>query len=237
MRIYVSPSTQDTNSYAGGSNEEVQMRRVSGVVVDALRASGHEARIGGNLSARTNADEGNAWGAELYVAIHSNAGGGTGTEAWYYPGSDKGRALAMAVYDRVARLSPMPDRGVKSDAKYVELNRPKAPACIIEVAFHDNAAEAAWIRDNTGPLGLAIAEGVLAIAGGSVSGPYSGRTLAAVADVREERLQEYRDAMTRLGFDHRWSGGSTVIADAEERGRRLQAGARVAANILATGEA
>lgn len=166
-KVYLSPSTQDWNEYAGGSNEEVEMREVVSIAADLLRAAGHDVRVGGVVSARANALDGNAWGADWYVAVHSNAGGGHGTEAWHYPGSAKGALLAQNVYDKVAAVSSFPDRGVKESSGYIELNTPHAPATIIETAFHDNLTEANEIKTKHRQFAEAIAAGVIKTVGGT----------------------------------------------------------------------
>lgn len=167
-RIFISPSTQEHNAYAGGGNEEQYMRVIAWKVTELLAAAGHTVKLGGEVSAGTNAGDANTWGAEWYVACHSNAGGGHGTECWFYPGSTRGAALANSIYDHVAPASNEPDRGVKSSAKYIELYKPNAPACIVEVAFHDCLAEANEIRNEPDKFAVAIAKGVCGVAGGSI---------------------------------------------------------------------
>lgn len=181
MKIYVSPSTQDWNQYAGGGtgvtdSEEHWCRKAAAVVVADLILAGHTVKMGGVLSATANADDANRWGAELYVAFHTNAGGGMGTEVWYYTGSTKGAALAKAVYNALAPVTNNPDRGVKASTGYIELRRPKAPAIIVEAIFHDRLDEAQEMREDYAEFGHAVARGVVAVAGGKpVTPPISNK--------------------------------------------------------------
>jgi N-acetylmuramoyl-L-alanine amidase len=170
-RIYISPSTQDWNRYAGGGNEETYLRAICIPAAAKIAAAGHVVRVGGVKSAADNAADANAWGCDWYVAGHSNAGGGVGTEAWYFTGSKQGKRLADAIYARVAAVSSAPDRGVKHSTGYIELRAPHAPACIIEIDFHDRLANAAEIRANTPEYAAATARGVLDVAGGGMVVP------------------------------------------------------------------
>lgn len=175
-KVYVSPSTQEGNAYAGGGNEEDYMRRICARACQYLVAAGHQAKMGGTVSPGANAEQSNAWGAQWYVAVHSNAGGGHGTEAWHYTGSALGKKLAEAVYRRVAAASNEADRGVKSNTTFIELRKPKAPACLVEVAFHDCPKEAAEIRAGVEEFGRAVAQGVLDVVGGAIPSTGGGTT-------------------------------------------------------------
>jgi hypothetical protein len=61
---------------------------------------------------------------------------------------------------------------------------------------------------------------------------YSGRCLAVVAHVREEKLDAVKAALAGLAVDSRYSGGIGVISDPTVRGDRLLEAARVATDIL-----
>jgi len=103
----------------------------------------------------------NAAGVDVHVALHSNAGGGTGPEIWHYPGSSNGIYLANCVIGEVANVSGCPSsRGLKSSSGYLELKNTVAPAVILEVGFHDNTYDAAWIVSNMDAIAGAIANGI-----------------------------------------------------------------------------
>lgn len=162
---YISPSTQDWNQYAGGGtgvtdSEEYWMRVVAWKVTEHLAAAGIQVKLGGTVSWQANAAESNAWGANIHVEVHTNAGGGHGTEVWHRTGSVEGERLAKSVYPFIAAASDQPDRGVKASLSYGALNQTKAPAIIIECAFHDNEAEAQEIRASVDEYALAIARGI-----------------------------------------------------------------------------
>lgn len=88
------------------------------------------------------AKDSNHFKADIHVAIHSNAGGGEGTEVYAFGPETKSERLAQALYRQVAPFSPGADRGVKYNPALLEVgNRVNATSALIEVGFHDNALD------------------------------------------------------------------------------------------------
>ena len=86
----------------------------------------------------------NASGADLFIAVHFNAGGGTGTEVWHYPCSSA-EACARDVSRELASALGLPNRGAKSTTGLYVVNHTDMPAILIEVCFVDTEADAeAW---------------------------------------------------------------------------------------------
>ena len=162
-RVFLSKSTQIHNEYTGGSTEAIQMDAVVDLVPPLLRAEGHEVEVGEGKSWQEQVALGNKFmGATgRYYAIHSNAGGGDGTVAFYHSGSVAGKRMAERLYARVAPVSVGRDDGVKPNDGLGEINGPKSPACLIELEFHDNAAGAHDIRSRHSAYAHAIADGIL----------------------------------------------------------------------------
>jgi|PlaIllAssembly_1097288.scaffolds.fasta_scaffold06070_4 N-acetylmuramoyl-L-alanine amidase len=171
-KIYLSPSTQDANQYAGGGtgiadSEETWMRKVA-VRAQAILLTASprpDVRVGGNISVGANVTDSNNWGANWHLEIHTNAGGGHGTEYWYYTGSASGLKMANAIYPPCAAASNMPDRGIKTSTGYYALSRTKAPAGIVELLFHDNTTEAQEMRVSVEEFAQAIAKGFAKLLG------------------------------------------------------------------------
>ena len=86
----------------------------------------------------------NASGADLFIAVHFNSGGGTGTEVWYYPYSSA-ETYAQDVSRELASALGLPNRGAKSTTGLYVINHTYMPAILIEVCFVDTEADAeAW---------------------------------------------------------------------------------------------
>ena len=112
--------------------------------------------------------ESNAFGPDLTVSIHNNAGGGDGVEAWYSIVGGLGKTCAENILAEVIKIGQN-SRGAKtrkgSNGRdyYGFIRNTKAPAVIVECAFVDNATDIQII--DTEPeriaMGEAIAKGIL----------------------------------------------------------------------------
>lgn len=168
MKIYLSPSAQPANNYAAGdTNEQVQCNRIAEAAKSALERCGFAVRKAPEGQGyKDSVAESNAWGADLHIPIHTNAGGGAGTVAFVHGGTAKQMQYAKPIYDEVQATSPgTTDYGVRVNSGLYELGYTTATAVYIECEFHDRADLAAWIIEHTTELGEAIARGVCIGAG------------------------------------------------------------------------
>ena len=166
--VFLSPSLQEWNPYVNGGNEEYYMNLVADAIEPYLKASGIS--YGRNTPTQNLSQaiaESNAGSYDLHLAIHSNAAGEQnsgrirGTDVYYYPTSSKGKRAAQIIAENYRDIYPLPDR-VKTVAStsLAELRRTKAPAVLIETAYHDNLADAEWIQENIGTIGRNLAMSV-----------------------------------------------------------------------------
>lgn len=163
MKVYLSPSSQTGNTGVGNyGTEAARMQELSNKVKTKLEAKGHTVYGSDNskdLAERIEAS--NKAGVNVHVALHSNAGGGTGPEVWYYTTSTNGKRLAQCIIDEIVGVSGCPtSRGIKASTTYQELKGTNAPAVIIEVAFHDSLSDVNWILNNMNSIAQAIADGI-----------------------------------------------------------------------------
>lgn len=146
-KVYLSPSNQEHNAGKGSyGTEEEQMHRLARMVASRLRR--HDILVRKSVESwdmpRVVADS-NQWGADIHVCIHTNAGGGDGTVAFY--GSAAGLKLTKAIYKYVAPLSPGSDEGIRQWGGLYEIAYSHAPCAYLELFFHDNSKEvAAYLR-------------------------------------------------------------------------------------------
>lgn len=100
-----------------------------------------------SLSERTNAA--NKWGADYYVSIHVNAGGGTGFESYIYNGkiSSNTSAWQKVMHDAIVKQVNFKNRGMKK-ANFHVLRETKMPALLTENGFIDTQADAEKLNNN-----------------------------------------------------------------------------------------
>lgn len=98
--------------------------------------------VSASLSRR--AEIANRNGADLFVSIHCNAGGGTGSETYYCTGSSDGKVFATFIQDGITESVGLRDRGVKN-ARYAVLRNTNMTAVLVETAFIDSASDAAYL--------------------------------------------------------------------------------------------
>lgn len=113
-----------------------------------------------SLASRTN--DANRWGADVFVSIHINAGGGKGYEDFIYNGSvsQNTRNLQNAVHKEVSKLFGT-NRG-KKRANFHVLRETRMSAVLTECGFIDNKDDAAYLKkdSNLKKLGEAHAKGI-----------------------------------------------------------------------------
>lgn len=102
------------------------------------------------LSLSQRASQANSWGADAFMSIHVNAGGGTGYEDYVYrSASNASKTFQSIVHGQVqpTLLSyNHPNRGRKS-ANYAVLRLTNMPAVLTEIAFIDNSIDAALLQN------------------------------------------------------------------------------------------
>lgn len=154
--IYLSPSTQENNFYVSGGTEEEWMNRLADAMVPYLDASGIQyVRNTPEMTAAAAIRASNEGNYDLHLALHSNAapeglyGQIRGIIVFYYPGSTEGRRAAEIVAENLKNIYPLPDRVWAEPTTAIgEVRRVRAPSVFIELGYHDNPDDAAWVKNN-----------------------------------------------------------------------------------------
>lgn len=168
--IYLSPSTQENNVGAGNyGTEEKRMNEIADITEKELKRHGVVVfRNKPEMSLTQVVADSNSKKPDLHFAIHSNAGGGRGCEVFCYKFGSTGEAFARSIYNNLAQLTPVKDRGVFQGYNYYgtgkhmyEVTYTNCPAALVEVDFHDSADGAKWIIDNIERVGVLFAKCIL----------------------------------------------------------------------------
>lgn len=200
-KIYISPSDQSANLYAtGDTNEAVQCRRIGAALVKALERCGFAAMTNESDDMYARVRQSNAWDADLHLCIHTNAYDGTvrGTRLFCYEPNGAGYQACKAVLDALAPITPGESDSI-TVWHFYEIRCAHAPTVYLEVAFHDNPEEAAWIIDNTRAIAEAVCKGICAYFGMDYVSP--GLYRVQVGAFRErENAQRLLEKLRTAGY-------------------------------------
>ena len=154
--LFLSPSTQDQNPYVIGGSEEYYMNLVADAMEPYLRANGIAfTRNNPEGTVNDSINQSNSGTYDLHLALHSNAAGAAnagrvrGTDVYYAEGSNNGQRAAYIIADNFKEIYPLPDRvRTLATTRLAEVTRTRAPAVLVEIAYHDNVDDADWIAEN-----------------------------------------------------------------------------------------
>lgn len=170
-KVYLSPSNQDDNlgvKSVGYTNEEKEMNDLSNYIEKRLKDY--------NIKVYRNNPNGNInlwvadsryYGADLHIAIHSNASTNhtsKGVETWINDQTSDTYSLANMIQSDLMNIyydKENGNRGVKySNGALGETRMPKF-GILVEVSHHDYLEDAKWIMDNKELIGNTIADSIL----------------------------------------------------------------------------
>lgn len=164
--VYLSPSNEDFNLYVNGGNEEYYMNLIVDAMIPYLRASGVDfTRSNPGDSILEIIEQSNQYPYDLHLAIESNytpdgfAEPLRGVNVLYYIYSHLGGDRAAHIFaNNLKAIYPEPQL-VRVIPTYpsLELQYTNAPAVLVELGYHDNPLDAAWITNNIEAIGRNLA--------------------------------------------------------------------------------
>jgi len=122
----------------------------------------------------------NSSGADIFISLHNNSGGGNGNEVYALQPGGPGGKLAQCIHARMLGLS-MADRGVKFAGWYV-VRKTTMPAVLVEYGFIDT--EESLILAKMDQAALTIAQGI---------GDYLGIEVKGEDDVLKDAIVMFSD--------------------------------------------
>ncbi|MQR94339.1 N-acetylmuramoyl-L-alanine amidase family protein [Fictibacillus phosphorivorans] len=150
VKIFIDPGHGGTDPGGVGNNltEKALTLKIGIRIRDILLAEYNNVSI---LLSRTSdvtkslterTDAANAWGADFFLSIHINAGGGTGYEDYIYPGSTAPTTTYQDyLHAEILKVVNFSDRGQKT-ANFHVLRESNMPALLTENGFIDNVNDA-----------------------------------------------------------------------------------------------
>ncbi len=203
---YLSPSNQTANIGVNGyGSEKTQMNLLVDEITPHLDRAGVSFHVADcDLSLQKRVKESNAMDARFHLALHSNAGGGgvaRGPVAYYY--SDTGKAFGEMLVDALLGMGQENNRSenVKQEKSFYELRRTSAPACLLEVDFHDSPSGVQFLTARRSEIAERIAKVIIEADGKQYVAPTDGECtdLCRRWGLFDPRSGSYRwsDAMTR----------------------------------------
>lgn len=178
MRVFINPGhARYGDPDPGAVNYDVnvtesELAYVIGMkVADYLEKAGCEIRVMQSHNLAGEAPEypevigtANAWGADLFVSIHCNAGGGRGSETFCYDRYTDAVHCAKFIQDQLSMSFPddpgFRNRGVKYNPGLCVLRLSEMPAVLVEAAFIDNPDDVYLLTNQSDAFAAAIARGV-----------------------------------------------------------------------------
>src|SRR5690625_504295 len=174
VKIYIDAGHggHDPGAVANGLREKDLTLKITKHVRDYLKNYNCSVRMSRtndktlSLAQRTN--DANRWGADFFLSIHINAGGGTGYEDYIYNGlsnsskTAKLRDIVHSEMNKVLKKYNITNRG-KKKANFHVLRESRMPAMLSENLFIDTTNDANLLKNNAflKDIGQAHAKGIV----------------------------------------------------------------------------
>ncbi|MBE6675893.1 MAG: N-acetylmuramoyl-L-alanine amidase [Ruminococcaceae bacterium] len=179
IKIYIDQGHNPVNPNAGaegnGLREQNITYRIGIELAELLRADpDYEVRLSRptaqtqlgnslNSSLRARVQDANAWGADYFISLHTNASeitSATGTEAFVYARDSAAFDLARDVVEGVSGVTGLPNRGTFVRSGLYVLRKTAMPAVLLELGFITNPGDAALMNENPGLFAQGIYQGI-----------------------------------------------------------------------------
>ena len=170
MKVVIDPGHAGRNIDPGAVNGSTGLQEadvalvISRQVANYLLNVGYEVKLTRTEWEQEETDDpsyrtalANDWVADIFISLHCNSAenpSAEGYEIWTSPGQTGGDRLATCIYGQIA--AEFPDRAGRTDysdgdpdkeSRFYVLVHTDAPACLVEMAFISNDAEAALLAD------------------------------------------------------------------------------------------
>ena len=180
IKIYIDQGHNPENPNAGavgnGLREQDITYRVGQELATLLRADpDYEVRLSrptptsslgssNSTSLRARVDDANAWGADYFISIHTNASSNpaaSGTEAFAYSEPSRAFSLGEDIVEGIVNVTGLRNRGVVARPGLYVLRRTNMPAVLVEMGFISNPEDAELMANSPELFAEGIYRGLL----------------------------------------------------------------------------
>lgn len=184
IKIYIdqghNPKSPNAGAEGNGYVEQDITYDVGIILADLLRSNGNfdvrlsrptpESSLGtsNSTSLRIRVDEANAFGADYFVSLHTNASTNTavsGSEALVYTEPSIASELGEDILFWLNRITGLRNRGIVERPGLYVLRKTQMPAVLVEIGFISNASDARLMNDSPELFAEGIYNGILQYTG------------------------------------------------------------------------
>ena len=184
IKIYVDQGHNPLNPNAGaegnGLREQDIVYAVGTALADLLRGNpAFEVRLSrptpdtqlgtsNSSSLRLRVEDANAWGADYFISIHTNASSSpsaTGSEAFAFSSPSAAFSLGEDILVGLNRVTGLRNRGMKVRSGLYVLRKTAMPAVLVELGFITNPGDASLMSSRPDLFAEGIYQGILEYTG------------------------------------------------------------------------
>jgi N-acetylmuramoyl-L-alanine amidase len=184
IKIYIdqghNPQSPNAGAEGNGYVEQDITYDVGIILAELLRSNGNfdvrlsrptpESSLGtsNSTSLRIRVDEANAFGADYFVSLHTNASTNTavsGSEALVYTEPSVASELGEDILFWLNRITGLRNRGIVERPGLYVLRKTQMPAVLVEMGFISNASDARLMNDSPELFAEGIYNGILQYTG------------------------------------------------------------------------
>ena len=179
IRIYIDQGHNPVNPNAGaegsGYREQDIVYEIGVILSEILEENGYETRLSRNTpteqignsnltSLQQRVNEANAWGADYFISLHTNASANPaagGSEALVYRSGGEAARLAGSILEQLELSTGLRNRGVIARPGLYVLRKTQMPAVLVELGFITNPAEAELMSGSPRLFAGGVANGII----------------------------------------------------------------------------
>jgi N-acetylmuramoyl-L-alanine amidase len=179
LKLYLSASTQEKNIGIDNITEEDRMQKLAQDIFNHPKMASILIKLNNpEMSITQVINDSNNWRPNFHLALHSNAmpvnlsGKVTGIECLVHNDSIGGIKMANILIPKLSELTKLKIRSGKehkntketeidTETKIAEVDKTNAPACLIELFFHDNIKDVTVFKAKYNQIVEILVDGIL----------------------------------------------------------------------------